>query len=367
MSAHVNEPERIPELDDPPARVEPIPPAAPLMKPWVAIFLAVANVAVFAWEISAGADPIQPTAPWMLEHGGNFGPVTLGGEPWRLLTSMFLHYGALHLVMNMVGLLDGGRHVERMYGHAGFLALYLVSGLAGSLASSVRGQAVSAGASGAVFGIFGAFAAFLLLHRDRLDREEVTKQARGLGIFLAYNIWFGVTAKGIDLLAHAGGLAAGFAVGLALEIGTDHKQSTVRRALLVGVLGVGLVFGLTLAAPTPTNAMMAFGPVESQVLDRWNALVKEAQAGTLEDDKLADVIENELLPAWRKAHADFERDGEGPLRADMLEYIEAREEGWEIIAKGLRAGDEAMAGRGMARFSEADAAIARMKLANDLK
>src|SRR5688572_25374045 len=115
--------------------------------PWVTIALAVANVAVFVWELSRGADAMEPTAQWMAEHGGNFGPVTLDGEQWRLLTSMFLHYGVLHIVMNMIGLLDGGRHVERMYGRAGFVAIYLVSGLAASLATSLRANVVSAGAS----------------------------------------------------------------------------------------------------------------------------------------------------------------------------------------------------------------------------
>lgn len=338
-----------------------------LMVPWVAIFLAIANVAVFGWELSAGADAMKPTAQWMMDHGGNFGPLTLDGQQWRLFTSMFLHYGILHIVMNLIGLLDGGRHVERMYGHAGFIALYVISGLAGSLASSVRGEAVSAGASGAVFGIFGAFGAFLLLHRDRLDGEQVKHQARGLMIFLAYNVYFGIMAKGIDLLAHVGGLVAGFLVGLALEIGTDEKHTTLRRALLVGVLGVALVLGSALAVPKPGNALMAFSATEEKVLARWNELVKDAQAGKLEDAKFADIIDTELLPPWRAAHDAYRKDASGPMVSDMLEYLEARQEGWEIIVKGLRANDSEIATQGMARFSEADAVIARMKMKNALE
>jgi rhomboid protease GluP len=323
------------------------------IRPWVVI-------AVFGWEISAGADVMTPTAGWMMEHGGNFGPLTLDGQQWRLFTSMFLHYGVIHLVMNMVGLLDGGRHVERMYGHAGFVALYLVSGLAGSLASGMRGNAVSAGASGAIFGIFGAFGAYLLLHRDRLDTEQVTKQARGLGIFLAYNIYFGLAMKGIDLVAHIGGLVAGFACGIALEIGTDEGHSTTRRSLLVGVLGTALVFGATFMLPKPNNAMLTFGPAESAILDKWNTLVKQVQAGSVEDDKLADAIEAELLPPWRKARAEYEKTAEGPLRAQMLEYLAAREDGWTMMVTGLRAHDVDATTAAMKRFSEADALIGQM-------
>ncbi len=340
------------------------PVATPLMRPWVAIFLAVANVAAFGWELSAGADAMRPTAGWMLDHGGNFGPLTFAGEQWRLLTSMFLHYGVLHLVMNMIGLLDGGRHVERMYGHAGFAALYVVSGLAGSFASGLRGQAVSAGASGAVFGIFGAFGAYLLLHRDRLDKEQVSHQARGLMIFLAYNIFFGVTAKGIDLVAHAGGLAAGFVCGLALELGSDEKHSTIGRSLLVGVLGTALVFGAAVAAPDPTNPMAVIdkvSAVEAKAIARWNELVAQAQADKLTDDQFADAIEKELLPPWREAQQEFATSGTGPLKADMIEYLAARAEGWEIMIKGLRAHDEAVMKEGMEKFSKADVIISRMK------
>ncbi|MBA3394689.1 MAG: rhomboid family intramembrane serine protease [Deltaproteobacteria bacterium] len=357
-----------PERPVPPA-IQDEPPAAPAKPPrhipWVTIVLAVANVAVFAWQLSAGAHAMQPTPQWMLEHGGNFGASTLDGEQWRLFTSMFLHYGVLHLVMNMIGLLDGGRHVERMYGRAGFLALYLVAGLAGSFATSLRSNVVSAGASGAIFGVFGAFAAFLVLHRKRLDKEEVAKQSRGLLVFLAYNIYFGVTAQGIDLVAHAGGLAAGFLAGLALEIGTHQDQSSVRRSLVVAVVGVGLVLGGAMLASPPTNAIADLGKVEAVVLERWNKAVAEIQAGTMADDAAADVIEKELLPPWRKARLAYEKDGDGrgnekiyPL---MVTYLTAREDGWAMIAQGLRAKDEALTKRGLERFAEGDAVIAQLK------
>ncbi|MDQ3369273.1 MAG: rhomboid family intramembrane serine protease [Myxococcota bacterium] len=332
--------------------------------PWVTVFLAVANVAVFAWAISAGADPIQPTAQWMAAHGGNFGPITLGGEPWRMFTSMFLHYGLLHLAMNLIGLIDGGRHVERMYGRAGFIALYVVAGLGGSFASALRGHAVSAGASGAVFGVFGAFGAFLYLHRDRLDKTVVAHQSRGLLVFIAYNVVFGITAQGIDLVAHLGGLAVGFLAGLALELGSTHDHSTVRRSLLVGVLGVGLVFGGAMLAPRPSNAIQELSEAESVVLERWNKTVGEIQAGTITDTAAADVIEQELLPKWRAARLAYEGEGSGKLHDVMVRYLQAREDGWQQMAKGLRAQDEAAVKQGMARFQEADAMVEEIKAAS---
>lgn len=327
---------------------------APSMRPWVSIFLAIANVAAFGWSMAAGAPALGADAEWMLGHGGNYGPVTFDGEQWRLLTSMFLHYGALHLVMNMIGLLDGGRHVERMYGHLGFLALYLVSGLAGSLASGVRGQAVSAGASGAVFGIFGAFAAFLVLHRGRLDKQQVSHQARGLLIFLAYNVWIGMSVKGIDMMAHVGGLVGGFVCGIALELGTDERPSTLRRSLAVLVAGTAVVIAAAFVAPRPTNSLATLIEVEKKLLGRWNDVMEQAQAGALDDDKVADVIENELLPPWKTAHEAYRKDGGEPA---LLDYMTAREDGWAMIAKGLRTGDGELTQKGIDRFNEGNAVL----------
>jgi rhomboid protease GluP len=297
----------------------------------------------------------------MLAHGGNFGPVTLQGEQWRLFTSMFLHYGALHIVMNMIGLLDGGRHVERMFGGAGFAALYLISGLAGSLASALRGGAVSAGASGAIFGVFGAFGAFLYLHRDRLDRAQVSKQSRGLLIFLAYNLLFGLTTPGIDMSAHVGGLIAGFITGIALEAGTSEDPSSKRRSLLVAVLGVALVAGAAYLVPRPHSELAELDEIESKVLHRWQEVASQYDAGKVNPTALADVIEKELLPPWRELRHGYEMNFKGEPRRLVLEYATAREEGWEGMARALRAGDQPAFQQAFARFKEGDAAIERMK------
>ena len=89
-------------------------PKAALPLPVATIVLAAMNIAAFALSVTAGADPLAPTPDQIFDLGGNFGGATLDGESWRLLTSMFLHFGLLHIAMNMVGLIDGGRNVERM-------------------------------------------------------------------------------------------------------------------------------------------------------------------------------------------------------------------------------------------------------------
>lgn len=316
--------------------------------PWVAIAFAVANVASFAWEIFAGAPLSMPDAVWMFSHGGNFGPVTLDGEQWRLLTSMFLHYGAIHLVMNLIGLLDGGRTVEKMYGHAGMIAIYLVSGLAGSLASAVRGVAVSAGASGAVFGVFGAFAAFLLLHRKRLDAAQVKKQSRGLVIFVVINVWLGLSINGIDILAHAGGFGAGLLLGLALEIGTHQDQSTVKRSLLVGLIGGALVLGASMVVPRPDNAELTFVLKVVEAQRRGTDLLPAIQARSILEDRLADRIENEVLKPWNDA-----LDAIGGRQMSAADTM--TKNGWEEIAQGLRTRDTDLVKKGQKRLADAKA------------
>ncbi len=142
----------------------------------------------------------------LLTLGANFPPLVLGSHQyWRLVASMFLHIGFVHLLVNGWALLQLGALFELILGSRKLLLVYFVSGIAGSLASVMFTQSLSAGASGAIFGVMGALIAFLLKRRQLL-----TPQAKGLLSQLvgwaAINVFLGFSIPGIDNAAHLGGL-----------------------------------------------------------------------------------------------------------------------------------------------------------------
>jgi len=203
---------------------------------------------MFAFELVQGASLSGPTPQDMIALGGDFAPLTRD-EPWRLVTAMFLHYGAIHIGMNMVCLYQI-RIVERVLGRAEFLALYFAAGLVGGLASlAAHPRAVSAGASGAVFGMFGAFAAVMIVRRKQIDPSAWQRTMRSLGAFFAINLVFGMAASGIDVSAHIAGLAVGFAGAFVLAKTARPTSSSLLRAAVVAVVGAGIAFGGLHALP----------------------------------------------------------------------------------------------------------------------
>ncbi len=233
----------------PPLPVPSPPPVVDAWKPWVTYGLIAANVAMFGFELVSGSGLASPDPRQMIELGGNFGPLTCNGQAWRLFTAMFLHYGIVHIGMNMACLYQIGV-VERILGRAEFLALYLAAGLVGGLASlALHPLAVSAGASGAVFGMFGAFAAVMLARRGRIDPEAWRRTMRSLGTFFALNLVLGLSAKDIDLSAHIAGLAAGFVGAFVLAKTERPAPNHVARALVVALAGAGIAFGGLLVLP----------------------------------------------------------------------------------------------------------------------
>jgi rhomboid protease GluP len=212
-------------------------------KPWVTYGLIAANVAMFAFELASGAGLGGPTPQQMIALGGDFGPLSAGGEPWRLVTAMFLHYGVIHIGMNMVCLWQI-RVVERMLGRAAFFAIYFAAGLVGGLASLVvHFNAVSAGASGAVFGMFGAFTAVMVVRRKNIDPGAWSRTMRSLGSFFALNLVLGLAQSGIDVSAHIGGLAAGFLGAFVLAKTARPGAKALVGAAVVLVVGAGVAFG----------------------------------------------------------------------------------------------------------------------------
>lgn len=194
--------------------------------------LMTANVAVFIAMISTGVHPLDPTTEDIYRWGADFGPASLGAEPWRLLTSMFLHIGIIHLALNMYVLSSIGPLTEGLFGRAGFLALYLLSGVGGNLFSAVWSPGVvSAGASGAVFGLFGGMLGLLLTQRGSFPADFVRHNLTSILGFLAFNVIYGASQPGINNAAHMGGLATGFVFVAALRPDTSGARRWGARQL----------------------------------------------------------------------------------------------------------------------------------------
>jgi len=125
------------------------------------------NLLVFIATLLGGAHWIAPRGGALIAWGSNFGPYTTHGEWWRPLTSIFIHFGIVHRLANMLAMAMLGPTIERLYGSVNYFLIYVFSRISGGLASLFWHPNVnSAGASGAMFGIIGALLAAILTVGD---------------------------------------------------------------------------------------------------------------------------------------------------------------------------------------------------------
>ncbi|MEW2430060.1 rhomboid family intramembrane serine protease [Micromonospora sp. NPDC047644] len=163
---------------------------------------------------------------------------TLGGiaegQWYRLVTAMFLHYGVLHLLLNMWALWVLGRSLEANLGRVRFAALYLIAGLGGNVAAYLFSspRAATVGASTAVFGLFAA----LIIIERRLGRDI----SRIIPI-LVINLVFTLAVPGISIPGHLGGLVVGALMALVLAYAPRGRRT------LVQVTGAALILLILLA------------------------------------------------------------------------------------------------------------------------
>jgi membrane associated rhomboid family serine protease len=163
------------------------------------------------------------------------------GEYYRLFTAMFLHFGPIHLLLNMYSLWLLGPLLEQAFGQVRYAATYLLSGLGGSALSYALGpqNELAAGASGAVFGLFAAF--YVLGRRRNLDVTAITATI-GLNLVLSF------TLSGIDWRGHVGGLLAGAALAWVIVYAPDRKERAAYQA--AGVVVVAVLIVATVAVRT---------------------------------------------------------------------------------------------------------------------
>ena len=240
------------------------------------------NCAVYIAMVLNGVSAVSPTTDQLMHWGANnAGSVLVNGEWWRIVTAMFVHVGFLHLATNMWCLWNLGLLAEPLMGSAGVLAVYILTGAAGTLLSTFKGwysfhQAweayhaaggldpaimfpAGAGASGAVFGIAGAL--IVLLKSDRLPVPPIElKKLRksviyfaGLNLVLGLSINAGSSYMGgglnIDNFAHIGGFGSGllFAAPLVPRLGSPRPLFEMRLRVAVGMLvGILVLFGFYL-------------------------------------------------------------------------------------------------------------------------
>lgn len=142
-------------------------------------------------------------------------PVVAAGGYYRMITGMFLHFGLIHLLFNMVVLWLLGRVLERDLGPARFLTAYMLSGLAGSVAVYLFSfGSVTAGASGAVYGLFG----LMIMINRKLRRDN-----QGIYVLLGLNLVLTIV-WGFSLAGHVGGLVGGLICGAILTFTPRERR-----------------------------------------------------------------------------------------------------------------------------------------------
>jgi membrane associated rhomboid family serine protease len=219
--------------------------------------LIAANLAMFAAEVVVGGPNSLfqgPSAKAIVDLGAMYPPaIAAGGQYWRLFTSMFLHFGIIHIGFNMYALWLFGRVVERDYGSLRYALIYLIGGFFAGAASYAFGPVISvgAGASGAVFAVFGAFVAY------NFRRRHLALAAANLRtaiMLIVINAFLAFAISGIDWRAHVGGLVAGLAAGtIADQVGPARLRPVIQVVgfVIIALVGVLLVTTRTAQLQSP--------------------------------------------------------------------------------------------------------------------
>lgn len=219
---------------------------------WITASLIAINVSLFAWQVLQGMDITQPSTLDAIRWGADYAPITFLNEPLRLFSSMFFHFGLIHLMLNMWALYIFGSVAEQIFGRIYFFGLYMLAGLMGSLLSgyiSIQDTyelirigepvaalypSVGAGASGAVMGLGASLTVLSVL--PILKDQKFIFDKKTLLMVLGINLAMGFMISGINNAAHIGGMLMGAFLTLIWYVGQRIEKSAVFKLL-------GLILG----------------------------------------------------------------------------------------------------------------------------
>lgn len=187
---------------------------------------------------------------WLEAYGARINEFIRAGELWRFLTPALLHASIPHILFNMYALIVFGAGLERNFGHARFLTLYVLGAFTGNVLSFLLSSGYSVGASTAIFGLVGAEGIFLLQNR-KLFGNQFGRAIGNVLFIVAINLFLGLS-PGIDNWGHVGGLLGGlvFAWFAAPRFEVEGIYPALRladtresREIITGVAAVILIFG----------------------------------------------------------------------------------------------------------------------------
>ena len=194
-------------------------------KAYVNTGLIALNVLYFLFLEATGS---SENTSFMVAHGAMYAPLVIEkGEYYRLITSVFMHFGISHIMNNMLILFILGDNLERALGHIKYLFFYLICGVGANIVSMAVNlgeyrNVVSAGASGAIFGVIGGLLYAVIINRGRLE-DLSTRQ---LVVMIVWSLYFGFTSTGVDNAAHIAGLLIGIVMGVLLYRKPRKKRNT---------------------------------------------------------------------------------------------------------------------------------------------
>jgi membrane associated rhomboid family serine protease len=202
--------------------------AEPGRRPLVVPALIGINFAVFAVTALQAGDLLRNDRSSVFVDGMLVPLLVTDGEWWRLITSGFLHFGAIHVLVNMLALWLLGRDLEVVLGRGRFLVVYLLALLGGSVAGLLFSppDVPLVGASGAVFGLMGGL--LVVMRRLRIPPGQV------IGL-IALNVALSLVITNISLVAHLGGLAVGAAATAAMVYAPPRNRTVVQVSAVVGL------------------------------------------------------------------------------------------------------------------------------------
>lgn len=265
-----------------------------MKRPRVTLLLITINVLVFAWMAFHQQNVLfnrNEDFLFMLGSGANFNPFVVRGEYWRLFASMFLHWGIVHLAVNMYALYGIGQLLEEFLGPLRLLLFYLISGLAAGMASLFFNvYSVSAGASGAIFGLYGYMIMQQVLANFR-NRQALRSIAFNFIVFAVVN--YAISRQvNVDNAGHIGGFIAGTTLCLLNFLG--FLIATWQQAALVVLIPMTVLL-------VPKDQLNYY-EIFNRVTDAGLRL-ESINAQLLTDDQRADSLNKNVLPRFDTALA----------------------------------------------------------------